>query len=144
MRKSTSVGLLESKMPIKELISRPASPSPPSSPPFIMPQLQNLVLQTSKQQELIINLLKNLQVTEATDGSQNGKLPLMPGGSDINGTVVEPISSERERLLLNKISELQSRMKEVTEELDEEKSKHAQLQQQLKTLLSYAEAYAEE
>ncbi|CAF2043013.1 hypothetical protein HID58_033956 [Brassica napus] len=144
LRKSTSVGLLESKMPIKELISRPASPSPPSSPPFIMPQLQNLVLQTSKQQELIINLLKNLQVTEATDGSQNGKLPLMPGGSDINGTVVEPISSERERLLLNKISELQSRMKEVTEELDEEKSKHAQLQQQLKTLLSYAEAYAEE
>uniref|UniRef100_M4F2I3 Protein kinase domain-containing protein n=1 Tax=Brassica campestris TaxID=3711 RepID=M4F2I3_BRACM len=104
LRKSTSVGLLESKMPIKELISRPASPSPPSSPPFIMPQLQNLVLQTSKQQELIINLLKNLQVTEATDGSQNGKLPLMPGGSDINGT----------------------------------------LQQQLKTLLSYAEAYAEE
>nr|VDC60803.1 unnamed protein product [Brassica rapa] len=144
LRKSTSVGLLESKMPIKELISRPASPSPPSSPPFIMPQLQNLVLQTSKQQELIINLLKNLQVTEATDGSQNGKLPLLPGGSDINGTVVEPISSERERLLLNKISELQSRMKEVTEELDEEKSKHAQLRQQLKTLLSYAEAYAEE
>ncbi|KAF8071420.1 hypothetical protein N665_1128s0018 [Sinapis alba] len=144
LRKSTSVGILESKMPIKELSSRPASPSPPSSPPFIMPQLQNLVLQTSKQQELIINLLKNLQVTEATDGSQNGKLPVLPRESDINGTVVEPISSERERLLLHKISELQSRMKEVTEELEEEKSKHAQLQQQLKTLLSYAESYAEE
>ncbi|KAF3568406.1 hypothetical protein DY000_02015164 [Brassica cretica] len=130
LRKCTSVGILESKMPIKELISRPASPSPPSSPPFIMPQLQNLVLQTSKQQELIINLLKNLQVTDATDGSQNGKLALLPRGSDINGSVVEPISSERERLLLNMISELQSRMKE--------------LQQQLKSLLSYAEAYAEE
>ncbi|KAJ0240908.1 Protein kinase superfamily protein [Hirschfeldia incana] len=144
LRKCTSVGILESKMPIKELSSFPASPSPPSSPPFIMPQLQNLVLQTSKQQELIINLLKNIQATEATDGSQNGKVPVLPRGSDINGTVVEPISSERERLLLNKISELQSRMKEVTEELEEEKSKHAQLQQQLKTLLSYAEAYAEE
>ncbi|XP_056849568.1 serine/threonine-protein kinase BLUS1-like isoform X1 [Raphanus sativus] len=126
LRKSTSVSILESKMPIKELSSRPASPSPPSSPPFFMPQLQNLVLQTSKQQELIINLLKNLQATEAADGSQNGKLPLLPGGSDINGTLVEPISSERERLLLNTIAELQSRMKEVTEELEEEKSKHAQ------------------
>ncbi|CAH8353431.1 unnamed protein product [Eruca vesicaria subsp. sativa] len=144
LRKSTSVSILESRMPIKELSSRPASPSPPSSPSFIMPQLQNLVLQTSKQQELIIHLLQSLQATEATDGSPNGKLPLLPRGSDINGIVVEPISSVRERLLLNKISELQSRMKEMTEELEEEKSKHTQLQKQLKTLLSYAEAFAEE
>ncbi|CAA7025051.1 unnamed protein product, partial [Microthlaspi erraticum] len=135
LRKSASVGnwILESKMqqptcqPIKELNSHPVSPS------FIMPQLQNLFLQNSIQQDLIMNLLNSLQVTEVTtDGSQNGKLPPLPRGPDSNGTVVEPTASERERLLLTKISELRARMMEVTEELEEEKSKHNQLQQKLK------------
>ncbi|CAN8246565.1 unnamed protein product [Cochlearia groenlandica] len=45
---------------------------------------------------------------------------------------VEPTASERERLLLSQISELRARMHELTEELEEEKSKHNQLQQKLK------------
>uniref|UniRef100_A0A1J3HIM3 Serine/threonine-protein kinase fray2 n=1 Tax=Noccaea caerulescens TaxID=107243 RepID=A0A1J3HIM3_NOCCA len=134
LRKSASVGnwIPESKMqqstcqPIKELNSHPVSPS------FIMPQLQTLFQQNSIQQDLIMNLLNSLQVTDAADGSQNGKLPPLPRGPDSNGTVVEPTASERERLLLTKISELRARMIEVTEELEQEKSKHNQLQQQLK------------
>ncbi|KAG2312329.1 hypothetical protein Bca52824_023886 [Brassica carinata] len=136
LRKSASVGnwVLESKMqqptgqPIKELVSHHVSPS------FIMPQLQNLLQQNLIQQDLIINLLNSLQASEATDGSQNGKLPPLPRGSDTNGAVIEPTSSERERLLLNKISELRARMKELTEELEEEKSKDTRLQQKLKSV----------
>ncbi|XP_018472241.1 serine/threonine-protein kinase BLUS1-like isoform X3 [Raphanus sativus] len=133
LRKSASVGnwILESKMqqptgqPIKELSSHPVSPS------FIMPQLQNLLQQNLIQQDLLINLLNSLQA-----GSQNGKLPPLPRGSDSNGAVNEPTSSERERLLLNKISELRARMKELTEELEEEKSKATRLQQRLKSVTS--------
>ncbi|CAH2070963.1 unnamed protein product [Thlaspi arvense] len=137
LRKSASVGnwILDSKMPqptgqppMKELSSHPVSPS------FIMPHLQNLFQQNSIQQDLIINLLNSLQATEATDGSQNGKLPPLPRGSDSNGAVVEPTAFERERLLLTKISELRARMYELSEELEEEKSKHTQLQQKLKSV----------
>ncbi|XP_024009881.1 serine/threonine-protein kinase BLUS1 isoform X2 [Eutrema salsugineum] len=135
LRKSASVGnwILESKLPtcqpIKELSSHPVPHS------FIMPQLQNLFQQNSLQQDLIISLLSSLQGTETTDGSQNGKLPPLPRGPDSNGAVVEPTSSERERLLLNKISELRARMHELSEELEEEKSKQNQLQQKLNSVI---------
>ncbi|KAJ0243143.1 Protein kinase superfamily protein [Hirschfeldia incana] len=112
LRKSASVGnwILESKMqqPTGQPIKEPSS-HPPVSTSFIMPQLQNLLQQNIIQQDLIINLLNSLQAGEATDGSQNGKLPPLPRGSDSNGAVIEPTSSERERLLLNKISELRAR-----------------------------------
>nr|VDD24630.1 unnamed protein product [Brassica oleracea] len=135
LRKSASVGnwILESKMqqptgqPIKEL-SNLVSPS------FIMPQLQNLLQQNLIQQDLIIKLLNSLQASEATDASQNEKLPPLPRGSDSNA-VIELTSSERERLLLNKMSEIRARsMKELTEELEEEKSKDTRLQQKLKSV----------
>ncbi|XP_058104898.1 serine/threonine-protein kinase BLUS1-like isoform X4 [Magnolia sinica] len=45
--------------------------------------------------------------------------------------VTESTSSERERLLLIKISELQARMANLTDELSAAKQKHIQLQQQL-------------
>ncbi|XP_010436783.1 PREDICTED: serine/threonine-protein kinase BLUS1-like [Camelina sativa] len=132
LRKSASVGswLLDSKMPtgmpIKESSTHHASS-------VIMPHLQNLFHQNSIQQDQIMNLLNTLQqAAEATDGSQNGKLPPLPRGSDSNGTVVELTASERERLLFSKITELRVRMKELTEELEEEKSKQIQLQQKLK------------
>ncbi|PPR86623.1 hypothetical protein GOBAR_AA34066 [Gossypium barbadense] len=71
--------------------------------------LQNLFQQTSLQQGLIVNLLNSLQSAEVVDASQNGKLPLLPR-SESNGNVeLETAASERERLLLGKISELQSR-----------------------------------
>ncbi|ESQ54927.1 hypothetical protein EUTSA_v10024570mg [Eutrema salsugineum] len=132
LRKSASVGnwILEPKMPtvqpqtIKEVSSQPMSPS------LIMPQLQHLFQQTSLQQDLIMNLMNSVQPAETTDGSQSGKLPPLPR-SDSNGTV-EPVASERERLLLSSISELRARLEDLTEELDTEKSKYSQLQQKLK------------
>jgi hypothetical protein len=48
--------------------------------------------------------------------------------------VVELTAAERERLLLTKITELRARMKELTEELEVEKSKQTQLQQKLKSV----------
>jgi hypothetical protein len=51
----------------------------------------------------------------------------LPRGSDSNGTVVELTAAERERLLLTKITELRARMKELTEELEVEKSKQTQV-----------------
>ncbi|CAN8325748.1 unnamed protein product [Cochlearia groenlandica] len=132
LRKSASVGnwILEPKMPmaqpptIKELSNHPTSPS------LIMPQLQHLFQQTSIQQDLIINLLNSVQSAEATDGSQSGKLPPLPR-SESNGNV-ESMGSEKERLLLSSIFELRSRLNDLTEELDTEKSKYTHLQQKLK------------
>jgi hypothetical protein len=77
-----------------------------------------------------MNLLNSLQPVEATEGSQSGKLPPLPR-SDSNGNV-EPVASERERLLLSSISDLRARLDDLTEELDIEKSKYSQLQQKLK------------
>ncbi|CAB81174.1 putative protein kinase [Arabidopsis thaliana] len=149
LRKSASVGnwILDSKMPTGQAIKESSSHLS-----FIIPQLQNLFQQNSMQQDLIMNLVNTLQqAAETTDGSQNGKLPPLPRGSDSNGTVVELTAAERERLLLTKITELRARlflffnqshlsyrrsmwMKELTEELEVEKSKQTQLQQKLKSV----------
>ncbi|XP_025888258.1 uncharacterized protein [Solanum lycopersicum] len=138
LRKSASVGewLVESKQ------------MPPSQPPkelgvnnvpasVLMPHLQNLFQQTSIQQDLIVNLLSSLQLSEAGDSSQNGKLsPLQRPES--NG-IVEAAVSEREKLLLVKISELQARMINLTDELTAEKLKYWQLQQRLNAMSSCGE-----
>ncbi|XP_024017581.1 uncharacterized protein LOC21385292 isoform X2 [Morus notabilis] len=103
-----------------------------------MPHLQNLFQQTSIQQDLIMNLLSSLQSTEVVDAAQNGKLPPLPRSPENNGSV-ETTASERERLLLMKISELQARMNCLTDELTAEKLKYIQLQQQLIALSSQEE-----
>ncbi|XP_061352201.1 serine/threonine-protein kinase BLUS1-like isoform X3 [Gastrolobium bilobum] len=105
------------------------------SPSLLMPHLQNLSQQTSIQQDLIMNLLNSLQPAEAIDVSQNGKLPPLPHSSEINGSV-DVAASERERLLLVKVSELQTRMINLTDELTAEKLKYMQLQQQLTAFYS--------
>ncbi|KAL1222554.1 Serine/threonine-protein kinase BLUS1 [Cardamine amara subsp. amara] len=132
LRKSASVGnwILEPKMPIVQPQTIKESSSHPTSSSLIIPQLQYLFQQNSIQQDLIMNLLNSVQPVEATEGSQSGKLPPLPR-SDSNGNV-EPVASERERLLLIGISELRARLNDITEELDTEKSKYNQLQQKLK------------
>ncbi|XP_040986746.1 serine/threonine-protein kinase BLUS1-like isoform X3 [Juglans microcarpa x Juglans regia] len=97
---------------------------------LLMPHLQNLFQQTAIQQELIMNLLNSLQPPEVADASQNGKLPPLPRGSE-NNVIIELAASERERLLLIKISELQARMINLNDELTAEKLKYTQLQWQL-------------
>ncbi|KAB1216398.1 Serine/threonine-protein kinase fray2 [Morella rubra] len=88
--------------------------------------------------DLIMNLLNSLQFAEVVDGTQNGKLPPLPRSSENNG-VSETTASERERLLLIKISELQSRMINLTDDLTAEKLKYIQLQQQLNAVSSQEE-----
>ncbi|PHT57781.1 Serine/threonine-protein kinase fray2 [Capsicum baccatum] len=138
LRKSASVGewLVDSKLmppcqPPKEvgLNNVPAS--------VLMPHLQNLFQQTSIQQDLIANLLSSLQLSEAGDSSQNGRLSSLPRPEN-NGTV-EAAVSEREKLLLIKISELQARMINLTDELTAEKLKYWQLQQRLNSMSSCGE-----
>ncbi|TKY47944.1 Serine/threonine-protein kinase fray2 [Spatholobus suberectus] len=109
LQKSTSVGdwMLESKqMPIGQATKDSATNNISAS--LLTTRLQNLFQQTSIQQELIVNLLNSLQSAEATEVSQNGKLPPLPRGSEINGSV-DTAASERERLLLLKILGLQTR-----------------------------------
>ncbi|XP_016710558.1 serine/threonine-protein kinase hippo isoform X2 [Gossypium hirsutum] len=120
LRKSASVGdwMFESKqVPISQSPKDLTNGNVPAS--ILMAHLQNLFQQTSLQQS-----------AEAVDASQNGKLPPLPR-SESNGNVETP-ASERERLLLGKITELQSRMMNLTDELTAEKLKHDQLQQQLR------------
>ncbi|KAL6543979.1 hypothetical protein OROGR_010476 [Orobanche gracilis] len=93
----------------------------------LMPHLHNLFQQTSIQQDLIMNLLSSLQTVDVENVPQNGKLPR---GSENNGSG-EMFVSERERMLLLKISELQARMNGLTDELTAEKLKYMQLQQRL-------------
>ncbi|KAJ8568320.1 hypothetical protein K7X08_027853 [Anisodus acutangulus] len=133
LRKSASVGewLVESKqMPP----CQPAKDLGPNDVPasVLMPHLQNLFQQTSIQQDLIVNLLSILQLSEAGDSSQNGKLSPLQRPEN-NGTV-EAAVSEREKLLLVKISELQARMINLTDELTAEKLKYWQLQQRVNTV----------
>ncbi|KAL2524902.1 Protein kinase superfamily protein [Abeliophyllum distichum] len=139
LRKSASVGnwIFESKqMPNGQPPNDVGNNNAPAS--ILTPQLQNLFQQTSIQQDLITNLLNSLQLTEVTDASQNGKLPPIPCGSESNESV-ESAVSERERLLLLKISELQTRMIALTNELSAEKEKFTQLQQQLNAVSSCGE-----
>ncbi|XP_028074255.1 sporulation-specific protein 1-like isoform X2 [Camellia sinensis] len=131
LRKSASVGdwIFESKqMPIGQLPKEMYNSNLPAS--ILMPHLQNLFHQTSIQQDLIMNLLSSLQPAELADASQNGQLLPLPHSSENNG-IVESAVSEREHLLLIKISELQARMITLTSELTSEKLKFIQLQQQL-------------
>ncbi|XP_008390290.1 serine/threonine-protein kinase BLUS1 isoform X2 [Malus domestica] len=131
LKKSASVGdwVFESRQ-------MPATVSPkefnnsnvPAS--LLLPHLQNLFQQTSVQQDIIMNLLSSLQPAEAVESIQNGKLPPLPRSSENNGNV-ETAVSERERLLLVKVSELQARMNNLSDELTAEKTRHVQLQQQL-------------
>ncbi|KAF5935271.1 hypothetical protein HYC85_026400 [Camellia sinensis] len=133
LRKSASVGdwIFESKqMPIGQLPKEMYNSNLPAS--ILIPHLQNLFHQTSIQQDLIMNLLSSLQPAELADvsASQNGQLLPLPHSSENNG-IVESAVSEREHLLLIKISELQARMITLTSELTSEKLKFIQLQQQL-------------
>ncbi|KAJ9706327.1 hypothetical protein PVL29_001714 [Vitis rotundifolia] len=129
LRKSASVG--DWMFDSKPMLTTPKDFSNSNVPAsLLMPHLQNLFQQTSLQQDLITNLLNSLQSSEIVDASQNGKLPPLPRGSENNGNV-DPGASERERLLLLKISELQARMINLTDELTAEKFKYMQLQQQL-------------
>ncbi|KAJ7945094.1 Kinase family protein [Quillaja saponaria] len=136
LRKSASVGdwMFDSK-PMTICQSPKDSSNSNISASLLMPHLQNLVQQTSIQQDLIMNLLNTLQPAEAVEASQNGKLPPLPRSSENNGSV-DSAASERERLLLINISELQTRMINLTDELTAEKLKHMQLQQQLNALYS--------
>ncbi|GMY30628.1 serine/threonine-protein kinase BLUS1-like isoform X1 [Fagus crenata] len=131
LRKSASVGdwIFEPKqMPINQTPKEFSNSNLPA--PLLMPHLQNIFVQTTIQQDLIMNLLNSLQQAEVAEATQNGKLPPLPRSSENNGTI-ETAASERERLLLNKISELQFRMSNLTEELTAEKLKYIQLQQHL-------------
>ncbi|XP_073025364.1 uncharacterized protein [Primulina eburnea] len=131
LRKSASVGnwIFESKqMPNNQVHKELSNSTLPAS--ILLPHLQNLFQQTSIQQDLIMNLLSTLQPPEVADAPQNGKLPPLPRWSETNGSA-ECASSERERMLLVKISELQSRMISLTDELTAERVKCTQLQQEL-------------
>ncbi|KAG5539415.1 hypothetical protein RHGRI_019827 [Rhododendron griersonianum] len=66
------------------------------------------------------------QPKEICNGSQNEKFPSLPRSSENNG-IAESTASDRERSLLMKISELQARMINLTEELNAEKSKYTQM-----------------
>ncbi|CAN1779258.1 Serine/threonine-protein kinase fray2 [Linum perenne] len=133
LRKSASVGdwINESKpMPVVQSQKEVISSNLPA--PVLMTHLQNLFQQTTTQQELILNLLNSLQPTELSDSVPNGKLPPLPRYLENNGNV-DTAASERERLLLIKISELNSRMTILSDELNAEKLRYEQLQRQLKS-----------
>ncbi|XVE64618.1 hypothetical protein DITRI_Ditri07aG0114800 [Diplodiscus trichospermus] len=132
LKKSASVGdwgFDSKQVPTNHTPKDLTTGSTPSS--IITTHLQNLFQQTTLQQDLIANLLNSLQPAEVVDAAQNGKLPPLPRCSESNGNV-ETAASERERLLLCKISELQSRMMNLTDELTAENLKYDQLQQQLR------------
>ncbi|KAL6905201.1 hypothetical protein ACP4OV_002802 [Aristida adscensionis] len=133
LRKSASVGdwLVNTKPmcnsnQLKELCNSSVSSS------ILIPHLENLVQQTVFQQDLIMNLLSSLQQNEKVDGAQPGlSSQVRTMESD---KVADTANSEKERSLLVKISELQSRMITLTDELIAAKLKHVQLQQELNAL----------
>lgn len=109
---------------------------------ILMPQLQNLFQQTSFQQDLLTNLLNSLQQNGIVDAIQAG-MPLKTHNLE-EDILVDTAVAERERLLLAKISELQTRMISLTDELTAARMKHIQLQQQLSAVYSQEEDRKEE
>ncbi|XP_042024511.1 germinal center kinase 3-like [Salvia splendens] len=139
LRKSASVGnwIFDSKQmpqsqPPKEISNSNGLAS------VLIHHLQNLFQQTSVQQDLIVNLLSSLQTVDVENAPQNGKLPPLPRAADTNGSA-ESIVSEREKMLLMKISELQARMNSLTDELTLERLKYMQLQQRLNAVPTHEE-----
>ncbi|XBJ16930.1 hypothetical protein VPH35_008457 [Triticum aestivum] len=143
LRKSASVGdwivnakPMSNSHHLKELCNSSVSSS------VLIPHLENLVQQTTLQQvwrkldmfknDLIVNLLSSMQQNEKADGAQSGTASQVRNMQ--SETVVETSNTEKERSLLVKISELQSRMITLTDELISAKQKHVQLQQELNAL----------
>ncbi|KAH7659589.1 Non-specific serine/threonine protein kinase protein [Dioscorea alata] len=134
LRKSASVGewLVHSKqLPGSQQLKERNSSLHAS---VLMPHIQNLFQQTSFQQDLLVNLLNTLQQNDAVDAVQNGMASQISNLE--NDLLVETATSERERLLLVKIADLQARMNSLTDELVAAKLKHIQLQQQLNAVCS--------
>ncbi|KAJ4784154.1 Protein kinase superfamily protein [Rhynchospora pubera] len=137
LKKSASVGEWRyiSKPVLAAQYSREISNSSlPSS--AIVPHLQNLFQQTSFQQGLILNLLNTLQQNDRPDGAQAG---ISSQSHTVENDTADSASSERERILLIKISELQAKMMALTDELIGAKLKHIQLEQELNSLYSREE-----
>ncbi|KAL0904271.1 hypothetical protein M5K25_026357 [Dendrobium thyrsiflorum] len=135
LTKSGSVGdcLVNSKQVALNLLEKDNINSAlPAS--ILMPHLQNLFQQTSFQQDLLTNLLNSLQQNGIVDAFQAG-MPLKQQNSE-EDNLVDTTVTERERLLLAKISELQTRMVSLTDELTAARMKHIQLQQQLSAVYS--------
>ncbi|CAO2819329.1 unnamed protein product [Amaranthus hypochondriacus] len=134
LRKSASVGdwISESKQTITNQANRETG-SGNVSASLLLPHLQNLFQQTAIQQDLIMSLLNSFQSSEV-DGCQNGKLLAIPLPGGLENGNAEAVASEREQLLLDKISDLQARMANLSEELNTEKQKYVLLQQQINTV----------
>ncbi|KAM0896665.1 hypothetical protein ACQ4PT_023041 [Festuca glaucescens] len=129
LRKSASVGAWPVKAkPVSNNQYRKEFSNSSVSASVLIPHLQNLVQQTTFQQDLITNLMSNLQQNEKTDGLQS-RVQTVEGD-----TRVETGGAGGERTLLAKIFELQSRMISLTDELIASKLKHVQLQEELNAL----------
>lgn len=142
LRKSASVGdwLYEQKQGVAAQV--PKDPPVDTTIPVavLAPYLQNLLQQTISQQEQIVNLMANVYQAEAINsGQQSGKLSTQIRNG-INESAVET-ATERERLLLAKIAELQSKIVSLTEELHAVRLKSTQLQRQLSFVSSREEEH---
>ncbi|KAF9689179.1 hypothetical protein SADUNF_Sadunf01G0064800 [Salix dunnii] len=87
LRKSASVGdwMFEPKqMPVNQPSKEVSNNSVHA---LLLPHLQNLLQQTSIQQDIIMSLLNSLQPAEAIEAAQNGKLLPLPLCSENNGSV---------------------------------------------------------
>ncbi|XP_065021389.1 uncharacterized protein LOC135646130 isoform X2 [Musa acuminata AAA Group] len=150
MRKSASVGdcLVQPKPAPPGQHPKEISNSNPkefgnSSVPasIVMPHLQNLFQQTSFQRDLLMSLLNSLQQNEIVDVFPSG----MPSQTQNlkNEKLLDAAYTERERLLLSKILELQARMIGLADELTAAKLIHFQLQQELNALYCQEEVEEE-
>ncbi|PKA53474.1 oxidative-stress responsive protein 1 [Apostasia shenzhenica] len=88
----------------------------------LMPHLQNLFQQASFQQDLLTNLLNSLHQSDIVDAFQTGAQ--LETRNLENDALVDTAVTERERVLLIKISELQARMISLTDELTATRLKH--------------------
>ncbi|URE31781.1 hypothetical protein MUK42_17997 [Musa troglodytarum] len=109
---------------------------------IVIPHLQNLFQQTSFQRDLLMSLLNSLQQNEIVDVFPSG----MPSQAQNlkNEKLLDAAYTERERLLLSKILELQARMIGLADELTAAKLIHFQLQQELNALYCQEEVEEEE
>ncbi|XP_071678580.1 uncharacterized protein [Lolium perenne] len=109
LRKSASVGdwivnakPMSNSHQLKELCNSSVSSS------ILIPHLENILQQTTLQQDLIVNLLSSMQHNEKADGAQSEMSSQVQTME--SETMFQTANTEKEWSLLVKISELQSRM----------------------------------
>jgi hypothetical protein len=134
------------------IAQQPPPPPPPPTLPSpninlttpiaaLIPQLQHILQQGQRQQEDLMNLVNCLSPNDAANFQNLHSFSRYSRGSSASfaGDFLMDIATDRERDLLHQVSELQSRMATLVDELQTVKLRNVGLERQLNAIYNKEE-----